>query len=171
MSRLATLCARRSTYTNNDVAHANACSRAHTHSHTHTHTHTYTHTHTHIHTHTHAAHALRPILSLCTLLQRTCECTDHSKPELRNPDVLVGVEDLTELSYMHEPGVLNTLQVRPHDARSCHTCATTRPPAPHVDKSTATAAHSCHTCLTTRPQHAHVDTSTLQPLLIQSPGA
>lgn len=43
--------------------------------------------------------------------QKIFDSADGTKPELRNPDVLVGVEDLTELSYMHEPGVLNTLQV------------------------------------------------------------
>lgn len=51
------------------------------------------------------AHAFKP--------QKTFDSADGAKPELRNPDVLVGVEDLTELSYMHEPGVLNTLQVGP----------------------------------------------------------
>lgn len=56
---------------------------------------------------------------LSYLTQKTFESADGAKPELRNPDVLVGVEDLTELSYMHEPGVLNTLQVGP-DHHSIH---------------------------------------------------
>ncbi|XP_061450932.1 unconventional myosin-Vc isoform X3 [Rhineura floridana] len=33
-------------------------------------------------------------------------------PPLRNPDILVGENDLTALSYLHEPGVLHNLKVR-----------------------------------------------------------
>ncbi|XP_064471543.1 unconventional myosin-Va-like isoform X2 [Ornithodoros turicata] len=33
-------------------------------------------------------------------------------PPLRNPEVLIGGNDLTSLSYLHEPGVLHNLQVR-----------------------------------------------------------
>ena len=33
-------------------------------------------------------------------------------PHLRNPDILVGENDLTSLSYLHEPAVLHNLQVR-----------------------------------------------------------
>nr|XP_026693787.1 unconventional myosin-Va [Ciona intestinalis] len=38
----------------------------------------------------------------------------HSKdlPPLRNPDILVGENDLTSLSYLHEPAVLYNLQTR-----------------------------------------------------------
>lgn len=33
-------------------------------------------------------------------------------PFLRNPDILVGENDLTALSYLHEPAVLHNLRVR-----------------------------------------------------------
>ena len=33
-------------------------------------------------------------------------------PPLRNPDILVGENDLTSLSYLHEPAVLHNLQIR-----------------------------------------------------------
>lgn len=32
-------------------------------------------------------------------------------PFLKNPDMLIGENDLTSLSYLHEPGVLYNLQV------------------------------------------------------------
>ncbi|NXS12025.1 MYO5C protein, partial [Neodrepanis coruscans] len=31
----------------------------------------------------------------------------HALPPLRNPDILVGENDLTALSYLHEPAVLH----------------------------------------------------------------
>ncbi|CAJ0929704.1 unnamed protein product, partial [Mesorhabditis belari] len=36
----------------------------------------------------------------------------ESLPFLRNPDILIGVDDLTTLSYLHEPAVLHNLQFR-----------------------------------------------------------
>ena len=33
-------------------------------------------------------------------------------PFLRNPEILVGENDLTSLSYLHEPAVLHNLQIR-----------------------------------------------------------
>ena len=33
-------------------------------------------------------------------------------PPLRNPDILIGENDLTSLSYLHEPAVLHNLAVR-----------------------------------------------------------
>lgn len=33
-------------------------------------------------------------------------------PPLRNPAILIGQNDLTALSYLHEPGVLHNLEVR-----------------------------------------------------------
>lgn len=33
-------------------------------------------------------------------------------PPLRNPDILIGENDLTSLSYLHEPAVLYNLLVR-----------------------------------------------------------
>ncbi|XP_076051638.1 dilute class unconventional myosin isoform X4 [Oratosquilla oratoria] len=37
---------------------------------------------------------------------------DEDLPPLRNPDILIGENDLTSLSYLHEPAVLYNLQVR-----------------------------------------------------------
>ena len=36
----------------------------------------------------------------------------NNLPPLRNPDILVAENDLTSLSYLHEPAVLYNLQVR-----------------------------------------------------------
>ncbi|KAK7862317.1 hypothetical protein R5R35_014678 [Gryllus longicercus] len=38
--------------------------------------------------------------------------TDDKLPPLRNPDILIGWNDLTSLSYLHEPAVLHNLRVR-----------------------------------------------------------
>lgn len=38
--------------------------------------------------------------------------TDNDLPLLRNPAILIGQNDLTALSYLHEPDVLHTLEVR-----------------------------------------------------------
>ncbi|XP_050723307.1 unconventional myosin-Va-like isoform X3 [Eriocheir sinensis] len=38
--------------------------------------------------------------------------SDDDVPPLRNPDILIGENDLTSLSYLHEPAVLYNLQVR-----------------------------------------------------------
>ncbi|XP_070536020.1 unconventional myosin-Va-like isoform X2 [Ptychodera flava] len=38
--------------------------------------------------------------------------SDKDLPPLRNPDILVGENDLTSLSYLHEPAVLYNLKVR-----------------------------------------------------------
>uniref|UniRef100_A0A8C9WB91 Myosin VB n=1 Tax=Scleropages formosus TaxID=113540 RepID=A0A8C9WB91_SCLFO len=40
------------------------------------------------------------------------ESKDNPLPFLRNPDILVGENDLTALSYLHEPAVLHNLRVR-----------------------------------------------------------
>lgn len=37
---------------------------------------------------------------------------DGDLPNLRNPDILIGENDLTNLSYLHEPAVLHNLKVR-----------------------------------------------------------
>ncbi|XP_033621220.1 unconventional myosin-Vc [Fukomys damarensis] len=42
-------------------------------------------------------------------------------PPLRNPDILVGENDLTALSYLHEPAVLHNLRVRFSEARLIYT--------------------------------------------------
>ena len=45
---------------------------------------------------------------------------DSDLPPLRNPDILIGENDLTSLSYLHEPAVLHNLSVRFIDSRSDH---------------------------------------------------
>lgn len=42
-------------------------------------------------------------------------------PPLRNPDILVGENDLTALSYLHEPAVLHNLRVRFVDSKLIYT--------------------------------------------------
>uniref|UniRef100_A0A3B4DJ16 Myosin VC n=1 Tax=Pygocentrus nattereri TaxID=42514 RepID=A0A3B4DJ16_PYGNA len=46
---------------------------------------------------------------------------DPRLPPLRNPDILVGENDLTALSYLHEPAVLHNLRVRFVDSRIIYT--------------------------------------------------
>lgn len=38
--------------------------------------------------------------------------SDSSLPPLRNPEILIGENDLTALSYLHEPAVLHNLKYR-----------------------------------------------------------
>lgn len=45
----------------------------------------------------------------------------NSLPPLRNPNILVGENDLTALSYLHEPAVLHNLKVRFVDSRLIYT--------------------------------------------------
>ena len=47
--------------------------------------------------------------------------TQDDLPPLRNPDILIGENDLTSLSYLHEPAVLHNLAVRFLDNRSIYT--------------------------------------------------
>ncbi|KAK2184041.1 hypothetical protein NP493_284g03000 [Ridgeia piscesae] len=47
--------------------------------------------------------------------------TSDALPPLRNPDILVGENDLTSLSYLHEPAVLYNLQVRFCDRNNIYT--------------------------------------------------
>lgn len=44
-----------------------------------------------------------------------------SLPYLRNPDILVGENDLTSLSYLHEPAVLHNLAVRFLESQAIYT--------------------------------------------------
>lgn len=37
---------------------------------------------------------------------------ENDLPLLRNPAILIGQDDLTSLSYLHEPDVLHSLEVR-----------------------------------------------------------
>ncbi|KAM6936965.1 unconventional myosin-Va-like [Xenentodon cancila] len=45
----------------------------------------------------------------------------NSLPPLRNPNILVGENDLTALSYLHEPAVLHNLKVRFIDSKLIYT--------------------------------------------------
>lgn len=45
----------------------------------------------------------------------------NSLPPLRNPDILVGENDLTALSYLNEPAVLHNLKVRFIDSKQIYT--------------------------------------------------
>lgn len=58
------------------------------------------------------------------VLQVHLHPVDPSKPKLpplRNPDILVGENDLTALSYLHEPAVLHNLKVRFVESRIIYT--------------------------------------------------
>nr|XP_014351998.1 PREDICTED: unconventional myosin-Vc isoform X2 [Latimeria chalumnae] len=47
-----------------------------------------------------------------TEISYTVDPIKQTLPHLRNPDILVGENDLTALSYLHEPAVLHNLKVR-----------------------------------------------------------
>ncbi|XP_057645310.1 unconventional myosin-Vb isoform X2 [Chionomys nivalis] len=47
-----------------------------------------------------------------TVLEYPIDVQKNQVPFLRNPDILVGENDLTALSYLHEPAVLHNLKVR-----------------------------------------------------------
>uniref|UniRef100_A0A670ZRU9 Myosin VB n=1 Tax=Pseudonaja textilis TaxID=8673 RepID=A0A670ZRU9_PSETE len=47
-----------------------------------------------------------------TILEYPIDPKENKFPFLRNPDILVGENDLTALSYLHEPAVLHNLKVR-----------------------------------------------------------
>lgn len=47
--------------------------------------------------------------------------SDDDLPPLRNPDILIGENDLTSLSYLHEPAVLHNLSVRFLENQSIYT--------------------------------------------------
>jgi len=46
---------------------------------------------------------------------------DSDLPHLRNPGILIGENDLTSLSYLHEPAVLHNLRVRFEDRNNIYT--------------------------------------------------
>ncbi|XP_069363940.1 unconventional myosin-Va isoform X1 [Maniola hyperantus] len=53
---------------------------------------------------------------------RQIKITDEKKlPPLRNPSLLIGQNDLTSLSYLHEPAVLHNLKVRFCDRNAIYT--------------------------------------------------
>lgn len=56
--------------------------------------------------------SLSPSVSLPQSLEYPVGRDSNPLPFLRNPDILVGENDLTALSYLHEPAVLHNLKVR-----------------------------------------------------------
>nr|XP_028562637.1 unconventional myosin-Va isoform X9 [Podarcis muralis] len=54
-------------------------------------------------------------------LQYSLDAKSKELPPLRNPDILVGENDLTALSYLHEPAVLHNLKVRFIDSKLIYT--------------------------------------------------
>lgn len=57
------------------------------------------------------------ILKICleddvNILKELTIGSENDLPHLRNPSILIGQNDLTSLSYLHEPGVLHNLEVR-----------------------------------------------------------
>ncbi|XP_036390420.1 unconventional myosin-Va isoform X8 [Megalops cyprinoides] len=56
-----------------------------------------------------------------TDLEYKLDPTTKNLPHLRNPDILVGENDLTALSYLHEPAVLHNLKVRFIDSKLIYT--------------------------------------------------
>ncbi|XP_060780203.1 unconventional myosin-Va isoform X1 [Neoarius graeffei] len=56
-----------------------------------------------------------------TDLEHKLDPKTKALPHLRNPDILVGENDLTALSYLHEPAVLHNLKVRFIDSKLIYT--------------------------------------------------
>ncbi|XP_062849399.1 unconventional myosin-Va [Trichomycterus rosablanca] len=56
-----------------------------------------------------------------TELEYKLDPKSNNLPPLRNPDILVGENDLTALSYLHEPAVLHNLRVRFVDSKLIYT--------------------------------------------------
>ncbi|MFT7816534.1 unconventional myosin-Va isoform X3 [Arapaima gigas] len=56
-----------------------------------------------------------------TELEHKLDPKTKNLPHLRNPDILVGENDLTALSYLHEPAVLHNLKVRFIDSKLIYT--------------------------------------------------
>uniref|UniRef100_A0A3Q3X434 Myosin motor domain-containing protein n=1 Tax=Mola mola TaxID=94237 RepID=A0A3Q3X434_MOLML len=56
-----------------------------------------------------------------TVVEHKIDPKTNSLPPLRNPNILVGENDLTALSYLHEPAVLHNLKVRFVDSRLIYT--------------------------------------------------
>ncbi len=54
-------------------------------------------------------------------LEHKLDPKTNNLPHLRNPDILVGENDLTALSYLHEPAILHNLKVRFIDSKLIYT--------------------------------------------------
>ena len=55
------------------------------------------------------------------MLEHRIDLKSNRLPPLRNPNLLVGENDLTALSYLHEPAVLHNLKVRFTDSKLIYT--------------------------------------------------
>lgn len=55
------------------------------------------------------------------MVEHRIEPQTDSLPPLRNPNILEGLNDLTSLSYLHEPALLHNLKVRFTDSRLIYT--------------------------------------------------
>uniref|UniRef100_A0A8C4NRT6 Myosin VAa n=1 Tax=Dicentrarchus labrax TaxID=13489 RepID=A0A8C4NRT6_DICLA len=65
--------------------------------------------------------SLQLMLEDGTSIEHTLDPKTKNLPYLRNPDILVGENDLTALSYLHEPAVLHNLKVRFVDSKLIYT--------------------------------------------------
>ncbi|XP_003969614.1 unconventional myosin-Va isoform X4 [Takifugu rubripes] len=65
--------------------------------------------------------SLQLLLEDGTSLEHLLDPKTKNLPYLRNPDILVGENDLTALSYLHEPAVLHNLKVRFVDSKLIYT--------------------------------------------------
>ncbi|XP_077568270.1 unconventional myosin-Vc [Stigmatopora nigra] len=66
-------------------------------------------------------HILLLLLENGTERKYTIDSSPLELPPLRNPDILVGENDLTALSYLHEPAVLHNLKLRFLESRIIYT--------------------------------------------------
>nr|XP_046233911.1 unconventional myosin-Va isoform X2 [Scatophagus argus] len=65
--------------------------------------------------------SLQLMLEDGTNIEHKLDPKTKNLPYLRNPDILVGENDLTALSYLHEPAVLHNLKVRFVDSKLIYT--------------------------------------------------
>uniref|UniRef100_A0A7N8YK60 Unconventional myosin-Va n=1 Tax=Mastacembelus armatus TaxID=205130 RepID=A0A7N8YK60_9TELE len=65
--------------------------------------------------------SLQLVLEDGTNIEHKLDPKTKNLPYLRNPDILVGENDLTALSYLHEPAVLHNLKVRFIDSKLIYT--------------------------------------------------
>ncbi|XP_046897765.1 unconventional myosin-Va isoform X2 [Hypomesus transpacificus] len=65
--------------------------------------------------------SLQLMLEDGTNIEHKLDPKTKNLPHLRNPDILVGENDLTALSYLHEPAVLHNLKVRFIDSKLIYT--------------------------------------------------
>ncbi|XP_044049843.1 unconventional myosin-Va isoform X6 [Siniperca chuatsi] len=69
----------------------------------------------------HGDASLQLMLEDGTNIEHKLDPKTKNLPYLRNPDILVGENDLTALSYLHEPAVLHNLKVRFIDSKLIYT--------------------------------------------------